>query len=693
MRKTENYQASAGHPVDIAKVLLALGTVTRGCVKRIDLSGGVSCCWIAIFAEFILGLRVSVYTSSEQVITRNFDGDIEEPQVCIRFATSSATNTVSCIGHVYTIPAGDGLLYDNLLATTNGPCSFPGGRTEWGNMISEAFGDIASPFVGGENDFYLCGPGKIEGKAIREAFAKILVSVAAQISRSSEICRYPTRQSFYECLWRVIPEIQASKRETIAADHDYCTYLSSISGTEQVYKEGTSALEKYCVCVIHNRHEKSRHGYVSADNCLVNFGGYLINLGLFLGRLDIPNVETLYPNVEGLRILVKLLPPQFFHGSQRLPSFDPTFSFEHTFERRLNMLKSTHDIIHFLTLPQIFQCVIALFSGYKTDKLSDRVSAMTDGRVYCYVNALAGLSDRLEVASQIRVGVGSIQAKLRQYPCVLDLAHGSNIERLDASLHSHNYEIVNESLSSVCRTDTTSPRLASVALVEESAHVVFWYRLSSELGSLDISPATSVDILCHANKYRVERGRLEEKIRAQQNTLIESHNGSQAASAKRRRGKNIRSRPTPTHVAMNEPRDGLKDANQNQLFAIRVLKIESLPLIPACLVSHNQKPKSPDFGITPCYDNQLGRIAALVHASHAVLSNPFEYESIVIALAPNEDRVQELLEVWAFYRQRKQVLEEKYTPDGEELKMETVDSNDKDDFESSEIYDRVLLIT
>jgi hypothetical protein len=40
----ETDERAAGHPADIAKVILALGTITRGCVKSIELSGGVSCC-------------------------------------------------------------------------------------------------------------------------------------------------------------------------------------------------------------------------------------------------------------------------------------------------------------------------------------------------------------------------------------------------------------------------------------------------------------------------------------------------------------------------------------------------------------------------------------------------------------------------------------------------------------------------
>lgn len=53
-----------GHPKDLARVILALGQITRGDLKQVTVQGGASCCWLATFASSILGIRVEVHSDA-----------------------------------------------------------------------------------------------------------------------------------------------------------------------------------------------------------------------------------------------------------------------------------------------------------------------------------------------------------------------------------------------------------------------------------------------------------------------------------------------------------------------------------------------------------------------------------------------------------------------------------------------------
>jgi hypothetical protein len=535
-------------------------------------------------------------------------------------------------------------------------------------MISEAFGDIAYPFIGIGTDSFLCGSWKIEGATLRNDFANVVVSVAAHISRSSELCRYPTRFSFYDCLWRVVPETQADKEAIIEADFKYSLNLKTLSGSRKVYGRGISALKSYCTCPFHAGENAWPHAESNIEYCLADFAKYLISLGLFLGRLDFQNGTDICPTVAGLRLLVKLLPMTMFQYLESSVEITPR---KEKFRQQMRHDWQLH------SLSPVLQCVIALFSGYRPDTLTEGVCAMTDGRVYCHLSTLTSLSDHLELASLVQVGVGSIQAKLRQYPYILDRVRRQpersvrNFNMPGMPIREDECEITQKSLSNACWKDEMSLNPDLVAMVEESVHLIFWYRLSGDWGSLDISPAAFVDSLYKANEYRVERAQLEEKMKS----LL-------ANSTKKLEEESI-------SLVFSKPDNGEpKVTNENQMFTIRVMKGRSILTDHKCLACLHHRP---DFTVSPTHGNQLGRITALVDASRGV--------DFTLALTPNKERLQELLEIWAFYRWQTQVLEQQQSAD---IGLQTIYDkesdrefkvNNQDELQGSKKYGKVLLIT
>jgi hypothetical protein len=65
----------------------------------------------------------------------------------------------------------------------------------------------------------------------------------------------------------------------------------------------------------------------------------------------------------------------------------------------------------------------------------------------------------------------------------------------------------------------------------------------------------------------------------------------------------------------------------------------------------------------------------------------------MVAFAPNEDRVQELFEIWKFHRWRTQVIEEGRAVNAAEFGAEIIDSDEEGELQRSKFYSNVLPIT
>lgn len=138
---------------------------------------------------------------------------------------------------------------------------------------------------------------------------------------------------------------------------------------------------------------------------------------------------------------------------------------------------------------------------------------MSDGRVYCLVDAVRQLSDRFERASTVHVGIGSIQVEHRLHYKVFD-RHAER-DWITEGYEPRRLETVVGDIPSVLSQDTTSPELQVEAVVEDSACLSFWYRLWYRKGHILISPATFVtkNLLC-AIEYRKLLG-IEAEVQTQ----------------------------------------------------------------------------------------------------------------------------------------------------------------------------------
>ena len=254
------------------------------------------------------------------------------------------------------------------------------------------------------------------------------------------------------------------------------------------YSRARQGLDSRCTCPLHLGSSKVKSDYKGV-HCLSRIAETALVLTYCLGSLLLH--EPLMPKRYGI---LKIYSDLIETGRRRdeYPSRSELDDF-YTLRYRLTMGQA---------LVNRFLVYITLFSGSRlAEMMSTSISAMSDGKVYCYIDTLQSLSDQFEKASTIHVGAGSIQAGNRLYYRVLDRRP---IELPDHRYQARKVEIVERGLCPFAE-DFTNSDLRVEAIIEESVHLSFCYRVSSTAGNTSISPAHFVlQELAEALDYKTQ---------------------------------------------------------------------------------------------------------------------------------------------------------------------------------------------
>ena len=132
-----NKAEGAGHPQDMAEVLLAVGRVATGSLKEISIRGGPGCSWVAAFADQILGLKVAVRSDEGAMLWMNYDGSVDQGHSSLQFCKREPTEAISCVGRIFYVRHGDEFIQQcfqdptdlNYLRMKSTP--FLEGRVQW----------------------------------------------------------------------------------------------------------------------------------------------------------------------------------------------------------------------------------------------------------------------------------------------------------------------------------------------------------------------------------------------------------------------------------------------------------------------------------------------------------------------------------------------------------------------------------
>ena len=453
-----------GHPQDMAEVLLAVGRVATGSLNEISIRGGSGCSWVAAFADQVLGLKVAVRSDEGAMLWTNFDGSIDQGHISVQFCNNEPTEAISCVGRIFYVRHGDEFIRQCFQVGNfgfNPSMSFQGGRIQWTSMFSEAFGEDFEDLMNLSVQYSDPLPGLA---APAENFAHLfLIGAAFYVFHTSESCRYRDITEFVLSAMTSIPELRQCKHKLLDTALQVRFSAMSIDELSLEYE--------------HNR-----------SNLACNFPGVfcgarmtetIIIMSYLLGRLTLEG--SLLPKRSGiLRIY------------NDIRNSSDTDIYNTSGKNALRVRLSPDEIATSLSF-QLMRYV-SIFSGEPAQfSIGDSTSAVSDGKVYCFIDTLLDLSDSFKKATMIHVGAGSIQAGNHLHETVYDRDQ-------PREHHSTVYGIVYQAQrvqhleKNLCpfAEDSTSPDLSIKAAVEESVRLSFWYHISSKVGAIFISPGSFV---------------------------------------------------------------------------------------------------------------------------------------------------------------------------------------------------------
>lgn len=279
-----------------------------------------------------------------------------------------------------------------------------------------------------------------------------------------------------------MPELE-KKRETMiaAATHlekTFGTDYISITSIVNTYKMIKEKIQRFCLCV---RCAKELDWLWKGIYCLTAITGTILAISRLL---------------EDLVLDSRLLPTRY----GLLSTFDDL--------REGGLNKRSGSLPQWLRQGLMadqddkytgsrFRRYAKFFSGDDWVRTSaDERSAMSNGKLYCYVESLQCLTDDYQRAATIHVGSGSIQYSSKLHRAVLDHTDRWRLLGYPAREGS----IVTD--TTALNRDITTLRLKVKAMVEEGPETLsFWYSVSSAAGSAEISSRKLITRLHDARNY------------------------------------------------------------------------------------------------------------------------------------------------------------------------------------------------
>ncbi|KAG6994149.1 hypothetical protein G7Y79_00046g082000 [Physcia stellaris] len=521
----EHTSALAGHPQDLAEILCAIGNVTSSDSVNIQVLGGPACSWVAVFADFVLGLRVLVRGSEGQTLFVNFNTSITQAQIEIEIGSGLPEDRIACIGRSFSLRNGDAFIRnfihgkDTAIEGSISTEPFLGGKLSWSSMLRDTFGATAENLLNPHSASPMNSSQEPHvSTTLGQAFVDFFIVGAVYYTQTTVECnRYSSIHDFVFRATAYLSELEPIKQNLLRAASHW--EWASNGNMSDRFMGAFLPLFRQCRCVTHRA--RSLDGSLHEPFCSVAVAETILVLSYLLGQANIAG--SLQPRREGLTVLYDNMEREWLNP-RHCPI--PTSITNRALER----LMPQHKIDGFLGrgwMPQrktdgfpghgwtgqrktdgfvgLFVIYMLLFSGVESCSLSleDSVSGVSDGKIYCFADSVRELSDRYETASIVRIGAGMIQSGDRLHYSIFDEPKGIEAEYETQQLTPFHGTVL-EALAS----DTTSPELKIEAMVEEDRNLTFWYRLCSSRGNILISPGIFVKHLKQASPFNVNWGRM-----------------------------------------------------------------------------------------------------------------------------------------------------------------------------------------
>ena len=486
----------AGHPQDLAEVILAVGNVASGLLQEVHIQGGPACSWVAAFADQILGLKVTVRSTDGAILSMNYDSSLAIAQINIQFCDDLPSESLACIGRVFYVRHGDDFIQQcfhglsNLSSSNLDRVPFIGGRLKWDAMFRGTFGtdadDLFSPSTRSIVNILA------EPLGLDDHFAQQFVAGAAFYTFfTAEACRYENPTQFVLSAISSIPELCPLRQKLLEAASQYTKTSTTQMVVFKNYSRARRQLTSRCSCPLHAKEYLRKSGFQKVY-CLPRIATTALVLTHVLGSLSLH--EPLLPKRTGILRIYNDIREIDEDGE-----IDPQNSLG---SHPVSWLQSRLTL-WFSDLSFRFSMYVTLFSGVPSPVLlGTSISAMSDGKVYCYIDTVQNLSDRFEKASTTHVGAGSIQAGNRLHYTVFDGKRHDEKSRF--GYPARKIEIVEKGHSPFAEDLTTSD-LRIEAVVEESVRLAFSYRISSTAGEIHVPPGYFVkERLANAVEFKTK---------------------------------------------------------------------------------------------------------------------------------------------------------------------------------------------
>ncbi|KIW22389.1 uncharacterized protein PV07_12279 [Cladophialophora immunda] len=486
---------SPSHPTDLAQVILAIGRVSSGRLDSVSVRGGSACSWVAAWAEFVLGLRVLVRSQDGSLLYINYDTRLHSGQVILEFqGEGQPTASLECVAQTIFVRSGTSFInecFGNQQSRLP-DVTFLGGRLEWDSMLSQTFFDDFLDLVGVEDTDSediemppepqlpsLSGVTQYRNRLPALFARSFTLGCAILVFHTPLIQRFGDLRSFLGFILDQLLELRPAQarlfRESTVLEE---TGLSTFAGLKYEYSTSLSPICLACSCYLCLKNEpkpRSRTTRKKRQWCMIGITEVSLRLAFLLSNLVLNSplrpkgvaLMNMYENWRNLR--------------------DSIFTFDHDMTR--------WDL---LAIGPRLAAYANLFTGSTLqNKSSTQKSAINDGKIYLYVKTLEKLTDCAEQAMIVHVGSGSIEYDSRPYDAVYDLSSRSERQQYYAARRTTVVDGIDK-----LDQDTSTVPLSLKAFAEEKADTLsFWYQVSSNSGTVTISPANLLQMLVGATRY------------------------------------------------------------------------------------------------------------------------------------------------------------------------------------------------
>lgn len=471
------------YPPEFAEAVLAIGRVASGILEDIELTGAASCAWLAVFAEYLLGLKVQVRKVSGQLLSMNHSTDQKSQVVVIVGNSNVSTSVITCTGQSYVISSGTDFIgrFFNGIEDNSDENNRLYGRVPWQSLLHDVFGDVVENLLRPVTARRLMSVLKSPESLRQDAFLTMMVCAAENIVSTSPVIRYRSVFSFLQQMPTKLPELTpiqdmlVTKSAELRQLHGLTEPGEFIESTKDSHAAEV-VLAGYCSCSRHRKGPCGKRGVY----CIVKITRLIISLLCMLEHLDLDS--PILPRRYGVIGLYELQPVS--EGSRSSVPF------------RLKLITGDWG------WPKVDRLRLynGLFSGSYTVQprvLDKRLyCALGRGAIYCYYDTVKNVTDKVEQAYRVHVGAGTINLWSEHRDFILDGQHN-----WDTSTYPTEDAVFDDSSTNLF-SDTTSPNLHMKSVVHEGINISFWYEISNGKYYTQVSPASLTRELFKASRYR-----------------------------------------------------------------------------------------------------------------------------------------------------------------------------------------------